>query len=598
MQPVVSKSHKNPDCTSDAFVIPIINLPIYPGESVALLGVKETDISEIFQALDADTGMKNKRRYQHSNLKSIHCVKRRSDLFGDYTGYENILLSEHNMIPYSKKQLIDKIEDMRSYFGFDLDFNQRISSLTVSQEVLLDTIRAYIIDPDIVVYDRLYSRLEYRHASIFTSIAIDQRNRGKHVIYLTAKWDDAIKIATRIIVVMDGVILGDMSAEQVRQNPQKLVYLLSGRTLIEEHDKHNETTGLLNMLYTGAEYLADNYEIADAMKHVTESIAQLIHADGVVIYLLDEDNDQIHHFSHFSSTGHLLDDVFLRHHIDGSQELFYYNFEDPGFSDYFVNPTANKTMLCLPIRTKGKSFGLLQVAFHSFFVYDNEQQLYLKSFCREIALIVETSKLMGHSILLQESNHRIKNNLQIIVNLIGMQQVFVAQNQHADINRVLNSIISRIYNIASVHELLSDRKNSKRTVGLKGLISVILKSLNVDKIDVVLDIEDVYISNFRATSISMIINELVTNAIKYAFIGHEDDNLLTISCKKNDRSFIITIEDNGCGLPENFSLENTYSLGYSIVKSIVQIDLKGELEISSNEKGTIVIIKIPIQYSE
>lgn len=595
-RPFGSSQRADPD--SAPFIIPIINTPIYPGESVALLGVKETDISEIFQELDADTGMKNKRRHHHPELPSIHCVKRRSDLFEDYTGYENILLSEHFMLPYSKKQLVEKIEEMRAIFSFDLDFNQRVSSLTTSQQVLLDAIRAYIIDPDIVVYDRLYSQLEYRHANILTSMAIDQRERGKHVIYLTAKWEDAVKIATRILVVMDAVILDDMSAEQVRQNPQKLVYLLSGRTLIEERDKQNDTTDLLNMLYTGAEYLADNYEIADAMKYVTRSIAQLIHADGVVIYLLDDDSEQVHCFSHFSSAGHLLEDSFLRYHINSAQELFYYNFEDRDFKSYFINPTANKTMLCLPIQTKGKAFGLLQVAFHRFFVYDDEQQLYLKSFCREIVLIVETSKLMGHSILLQESNHRIKNNLQIIVNLIGMQQVFVSQNQDANINNVLNSIISRIYTIASVHELLSDRSGPKNTIGLGGIISAILKSFSLDKIDVVLDLQDVYISHSRATSISMVINELVTNAVKYAFAGRESGSRLTIGCKKNGSDIVITVKDNGCGLPEEFNLDDTYSLGYSIIKSIVQIDLKGQLDINSGDQGTVVSITIPNQYSE
>jgi len=582
----------------EKFTIPVIGAQMEAGECVALLGVKETDISEIFRQLSLDTGIKDKNRKHDS--PTLHCVKRKSDIFLRYTGYENILLSEKRFIPYSKKQLVELVEDMRGLFGFDIDFDKRMDSISASQQVMVDIIRASIIDPDIYVFDRIISQLEYKHSNIFSSIVKSLLDRGKYVIYLTSKWEDAIKVATRVLVVMDGVVLGEMNAEEVKRNPQQLVYLMSGKTLIEEHSHQNETVQLLNMLYTGAEYLSDNYEISDALKYITHSIAQVLHANNAVIYLLDEDTDQIHSFSHAaSSSADLLNDDFLRYHSnDMKTPLFYYNFENKGFKSYFLNPdTPNKTMICVPIAVKGRPRGLLQVTFHTFFIYDDEQRLFLRSFCKEIAMIIETSQLMGSSVLLQESNHRIKNNLQIVINLISLQQMYVAQKENSDIIDVLNAIIGRIQNIASVHELLTSKKNNHAIIKLNGLVGAILHSFDLKHVDVVIDIDDVYIPHAKATSISMVINELVTNSVKYAFHDRKSGNSLTISCKKKDDHILISVLDNGSGMPDHFDLNNSFSIGFSIVKSIVQIDLKGKIDLQSSSDGTSVNIMIPAYFS-
>ena len=119
----------------------------------------------------------------------------------------------------------------------------------------------------------------------------------------------------------------------------------------------------------------------------------------------------------FTSSSQYSDELksdFVRYHIenDSNADLFYTTFEDANFNSYFVDPVITcKTLICLPIYNKSQGQGLLQVIYDGYYVYDELHLLYLKSFCKEIAIIIETSRLMGNSILLQESNHRIKNNL-------------------------------------------------------------------------------------------------------------------------------------------------------------------------------------------
>ncbi|MGE5612957.1 MAG: ATP-binding protein [Bacillota bacterium] len=329
---------------------------------------------------------------------------------------------------------------------------------------------------------------------------------------------------------------------------------------------------------------------------MANNIARILKAEKVIIYILNNKTNQIHSFSNSSiQFSDELKPEFVLYHIehDTYSDLFYATMDGINFKDYFATPEiATKTLLCMPINNKANVKGLLQVSYEGYFVYDERQLLYMKSFCKEIAIIIETSRLMGNSVLLQESNHRIKNNLQTIVNIIEMQLIFIRRSKEYDVIEILNSIIKRIQNIAALHEFLSSNLTGESAISLRDIVKIVRNSFDVNEMTINVNMDDIFIPYAKAASISMVINELLTNCYKYA-AKNDKKNIVSIECHYQGDKYILKISDNGTGMPEDFDINNINSIGLSIVKNIIQIEFNGRIDIKSSEKGTTVTVVLP-----
>lgn len=573
--------------TDGLFNIPLLSLKVKAGEAVALLGAKGTDTSTLYQSFSRAEPLKQ---------QDVHCVTRNSNLFLPYSAYENFALAEKKALPYGKKQLRRACEEFKQRYGIDIDLTVPLKDLRISQRIMVDILRAYLADVKVYIFDNLVSLLEFAHRDIFLAIVNEWLAKGKRIVYLTTKWEHAVLVCSRIVAFTDNVVLGEVDTESVIKNPQHIIYLLSGRNLVERQEQPEDTTNLLNMLYTGAEYLTDNYQLNDALTLVNNNVKEVLHCDTSAIYLMDEGTAQLHCFASGPKAPRLTE-CFLRQRLQDAHRdaVFYTSADDIGFAGAFIEKHQAKTLLCMPIYSKDAVKGLLAVMFEELMVYDKQQLLYLRSFCKEIALILETSRLMGSSVLLQESNHRIKNNLQIIINLISMQQLYATQSGEKDVRDILSSIIGRVQNIASVHEILSEKRTGETAIDLRRLTKAVLRTFELGHISVRVDCDEILIPYAKATAISMVINELITNSVKYAFPGkREEKPEIMISCHREESAIAITVEDNGQGLPEGFDLQKTMSIGFSIIQTIVKIDLGGTLQIRDTGHGTKADIIIPL----
>jgi ribose transport system ATP-binding protein len=123
---------------------------------------------------------------------------------------------------------------------------------------------------------------------------------------------------------------------------------------------------------------------------------------------------------------------------------------------------------------------------------------------------------MGRSTLLQESHHRIKNNLQYIISLISLQKDFINKNPK-NTDEILTNIICRIKSIAAVHDLLSKDSLGRSIINLHDIFDVIIKFLNSSKIEFKVKIDDIFISYAKASAIALVFNEILSNCIEHAF---------------------------------------------------------------------------------
>ncbi|MBN1347920.1 response regulator [candidate division KSB1 bacterium] len=197
-------------------------------------------------------------------------------------------------------------------------------------------------------------------------------------------------------------------------------------------------------------------------------------------------------------------------------------------------------------------------------------------------------------VIMKEIHHRVKNNLQTISSLLNLQ---CQQIKDIKIRELFKESQNRIKSMALIHEKLyqSDNLASIDIVGyIKSLVRGIYSSykINPDKIRLRINIDPVSLSIEQAIPCGLIINELVSNAFKYAFPeSFCGKQTIEISLKsQNAETFILKVSDNGVGLPENIDLNKTKSLVLHLVKIIAEDQLEGSVKLS-RRAGTQFQIK-------
>lgn len=188
-------------------------------------------------------------------------------------------------------------------------------------------------------------------------------------------------------------------------------------------------------------------------------------------------------------------------------------------------------------------------------------------------------------ILLKEVHHRVKNNLQIISSLMSLQSRTVKDSQTVTI---LNESRRRVEAIALIHQRLYQGDNANQ-VNFKSYLDELMASQQTMYPHVVYSVmsEEVILTLDTAVPLGLIISEMITNSIKHAFEGTENPSI-SMQLKKQSSEFELLVHDNGCGLSEDFSLDNPVSLGTEIIMSLVdQIDAKIENANDDGAKFTI-----------
>jgi PAS domain S-box-containing protein len=211
--------------------------------------------------------------------------------------------------------------------------------------------------------------------------------------------------------------------------------------------------------------------------------------------------------------------------------------------------------------------------------------------------ITERKKAEGHlkhallekETLLRELYHRTKNNMQVITSLLGLQARGIDDKKTL---QILEDTKNRIHSMALVHEKLYKAKNlSKVFLGdyVKDLAEALMKSHN-SKIALCVDVDKIPVSIDTITPLGLVINELMTNALKYAFLDRTKGEIIIKASLDESENIELTFSDNGIGMPEDINLDRTGSLGLTIVRTLVVTQIKGKLEMKT-QNGTSFTIR-------
>ncbi|OLP19525.1 hypothetical protein BST81_04445 [Leptolyngbya sp. 'hensonii'] len=203
------------------------------------------------------------------------------------------------------------------------------------------------------------------------------------------------------------------------------------------------------------------------------------------------------------------------------------------------------------------------------------------------------NSLREKDVLLKEIHHRVKNNLQLVYSLLRLQHRHLENQQAAGI---LLESQNRIKSIALIHEKLYRSEDLARvnlTQYIPSLAAHLFSSykINAGRIHLETQVDDISLVINTAIPCGLIINELLSNALKYAFPPHwEQEGMIRISLYANsDQTVTLIVEDNGIGIPESFDFATTESLGLRLVKDLV-LQLEGTIQLQHYPGTTFHII--------
>jgi PAS domain S-box-containing protein len=199
--------------------------------------------------------------------------------------------------------------------------------------------------------------------------------------------------------------------------------------------------------------------------------------------------------------------------------------------------------------------------------------------------------LKEKEVLLQEIHHRVKNNLQIISSLLYLQ---ASRTEHPGAVSALQESRNRIRSMALIHETLYQSPNlASINMGAytRNLVSDLQHSYRIEKraIGLRLNIEDIPLGITEAIPCGLIVNELVSNALKHAFPMERAGEIIIGLHRGSTNQVTLTVSDNGIGFPEQMDFRKSPSLGLTLINSLVQ-QLGGTIELDRSGGTTFTIM--------
>ncbi len=262
-------------------------------------------------------------------------------------------------------------------------------------------------------------------------------------------------------------------------------------------------------------------------------------------------------------------------------------------SDEYATPDLARreglsSLASVPLRVKNKKVGVLNCYTEKPHRFSEEEISVLTALGSHAAIAIEHAKLLVKSAIIQEMHHRVKNNLQQVASLLRLQMHYIGERS---VEQVLSESLNRILAIASVHELLAREdldiisvKKVAEQIVLATAQSIISPAKHIE-----INIEgpDILLPSAQATSVALILNELVQNAVEHGFGEGMDEGEIKITLAEDTKFVTLHVANNGTPLPEGFDLKRTDSLGLQIVESLVRSDLLGRFTLTNEGDQTV-----------
>ena len=339
----------------------------------------------------------------------------------------------------------------------------------------------------------------------------------------------------------------------------------------------------------------------DALAQALARVLDVLQLDGGKIYLLDPQSGQlaltaqqgdpalIDPGEETVTPGECLCGIAIR---DGEALQTADPGRDPRVIREGCRRHAGYACAAVPLLGKDRMLGVMHVVSRRTAPFDGGEMALLRSVGAQMGIAVENMRLREEArraealeTLIQEMHHRIKNNLQTVADLLSLE---MSTSASPEARQSLRDSIGRIKSIAAVHQLLSleHLRLTDITELARQVCDISLRQLIRPDRRVAAEIRgpSIYLPSKQATALALVMNELIANALEHAFEDGQPGHL-TIELQQEGPQIVVTVSDDGRGLPDDFTLHQNNGLGLQIARTLVEKDLAGALNLERSPDG-------------
>lgn len=510
-------------------------------------------------------------------------------LFPTLSVIENVFVFETSLYNQNKFLLKSQFRNLLREYNLPITVNAMPQDLNHEQNLLLSLLRVYIHQPSVVfIPEGLDCFIDYHYANTFEKLINNIKANGTSIVFLTSQYELAMLYSDRVSILRNVQIISTSITSAIKRYPYDFMNLFMGWERIG-NQIGNPDIDFISVAPDMKDIAFFNTNLKNTLQLVCSDILDITHSCACQILLTDK-NFKIHKTS-TSVEHHTVHSIseelavqLLRHK---SMLPFVLNQSDAGILSGDV--PFSGCFVCVPIKTSHGTSTLILIEYEHLISLDDRMKELLMNFAKEISISIEMSILIERSSLVQESHHRIKNSLQTIVSLVTLEKEKLIQEGFDDEVSILTAIISRIKTIAAVHDLLSHQTAGNNLIDLASILNRISESYkNVAVLS--FHLGNIIIPYNKAISISLVINELLTNSVKHSRT-ESGKLMIAVECYLRGTLVYISVTDNGVGFPKDYETSAHSGIGYSIIQNIVE-SLSGKI-IYSYDNGAKAEITFP-----
>jgi len=407
--------------------------------------------------------------------------------------------------------------------------------------------------------------------------------------------------------------------ELVKKDGSALLVEISNVIINDKDDKIKTLTQLLDItqrkrsekiqhvLYSIASAVNTTPNLDDLFHQIKEYLHEIIDTTNFYVALYDEERDLLslnYNVDEKDSFTAFPPGKTLSNHVLKTGKPFLATeesieaLEKEGIIELVGSPS--RIWLGVPLKIRSKIIGIMVVqSYDNPNLYTEKDMEILEIVSYDIAQAIEHKKseeelktsLNEKEVLLKEIHHRVKNNLQIISSLLNMQS---REIKDSDTIKLFKESQNRVKSMAIIHHKLyenEDITNVDFNSYVKSLTRNLFHSfkINSQKVKLIVEIDNIMLDISIAIPLGLIMNEIISNSLKYAFPEGRTGSI-NISLKKNENDFYkLIISDNGIGFQTELGDLNRESLGMNLIEIFVQ-QLRGSLDIDSSQGVAYIII--------
>ncbi len=259
-----------------------------------------------------------------------------------------------------------------------------------------------------------------------------------------------------------------------------------------------------------------------------------------------------------------------------------------------------RSILSVPLWVKENTIGVIQAVDAKVNRFTDDDLDLLESLAATAAIAIENVRLYEQArrdaetktMLLNEVNHRVKNNLAAIIGLLYAERRHLDQETQTPYRMFMTDLIGHIHGLETVHNLLSASEWAPLPLShlAHQIIHSTLQALPSSKrVSVTISQSAVEVTAKQANSLALVLNELTTNTIKYA-LEERDTGKIIVTIDQDNDMIIFKFQDDGPGYPATTLSEVNQNVGLYLIKNIVRKDLRGTVSLS-NEPGAATTLR-------